>query len=76
MKYIVDYRDNIMIFSPIVEHVKAAKLLTGEVVGAGFLKMQKGLIVVYGESISCGVANRGKDDEQILNEKVSMGQWS
>jgi hypothetical protein len=76
MKYVIDDYDNIMIFSPTVEHVKAANLLRGEVVGAGFVKMHKGQLQVFGESISCKVGNRGETDAQILDEKISNGQWS
>lgn len=76
MKYVVDDRSNILIVSPTVEHKEAAKLLSGEVVGAGFVRMNKGRLRVFGESISCNVKNRGAADEEVLNEKVSMGQFS
>ena len=76
MKYVIDDRDNIMIFSPTVMHLKAGRLLSGEIVGAGFVRMHKGKLAVHGRSTSCGVDNRGDKDAEILDQKVANGQWS
>jgi len=73
LKYIIDEYDNFMIFSPIVQHVHAARPLINTtdslIVGAGFCNIRNGYIECWGESISLNVKSRGKIDSDILNKK-------
>lgn len=77
MKYLIDDYKNIVIFSPTQYHSDAKRLMRGEIIGAGFCKLNKnGITEAWGESVSVGIKSNGEEDAKILHEKLSMGQYS
>jgi hypothetical protein len=65
LKYIVDDYGQFMVFSPLVIHKHAVRLLEdstrGVVVGAGFIDIGPRGVTCFGRSESLGVASRKED---------------
>jgi hypothetical protein len=75
-KYIVVNRHGTelpFVFSDLCQHYDIARAVGGEVVGAGFCEIVDDQYVCYGESISCRVFSRKKQDAAVLNRMLVGG---
>jgi len=73
MKYLIvkeNSCESAILFSELLTHADIAGGL--RVLGAGFCQfLNAGEVVCYGESISCGVKSRGKEDEMIIAKELA-----
>ena len=56
-----------IVFSQLLVHDDVARALGGKVIGAGFCQIEGNQYICYGESTSCRIKSRLKEDAEILN---------